>query len=61
MYIAIATGLSVTFPFSLVVLLFGSGGTPLSSVVPSFASLEWDTHFHWVSLESHIYAAQQGI
>ena len=39
MYVAIATGLSVIFPFSLVFLLFGSGGTPLSSVLPSFASL----------------------
>ena len=61
MYVAIATGLSVTFPFLLVFLPFGSGGTPLSSVLPSFASLEWDNHFHWASLESHKDAGQQGI
>lgn len=61
MYVATATGLLLTFPFLLVFLLFGSGGTPLSSVLPSFASLEWDNHFHWASLESHKDVAQQGI
>ena len=54
-------GLLFISSFFLVVLVFESSETPLPSVVPSFASLEWDAHSHYVSLECQNDVAQQEI